>query len=34
MMMDNIFQEEIVQGWLKIYMDDLTMAFKDDKALH
>jgi reverse transcriptase-like protein len=34
MMMDNIFREEIAQGWLKIYMDDLIVGSEDDKAVH
>jgi reverse transcriptase-like protein len=34
MMMDNIFRDEITQGWLKIYMDDLIMASEDDEAVH
>jgi len=33
-MMDNIFQEEIAQGWLCIYMDDMIIATEDDEALH
>jgi hypothetical protein len=33
-MMDDIFQEEIVQGWLKIYMDDMIIATKDDEEDH
>jgi len=33
-MMDNIFQEEVAQGWLRIYMDDMIIATKDDKVLH
>jgi reverse transcriptase-like protein len=33
-MINNIFQEEIAQRWLKIYMDDLIIAFKEDKTLH
>jgi reverse transcriptase-like protein len=33
-MMDDIFQDEITQGWLKIYMDDLIIASKDDEAMH
>ena len=33
-MMDDIFHEEIVQGWLKIYMDDLIVASEDDEQLH
>jgi hypothetical protein len=33
-MMDNIFREEIAQGWLKIYMNDLIMASKDNEIIH
>jgi len=33
-MMDNIFQDEIAQGWLRIYMDDMIIATEDDKVLH
>ncbi len=33
-MMDNIFQEEIAQGWLHIYMDDTIIATNHDNALH
>jgi reverse transcriptase-like protein len=33
-MMDDIFREEIAQGWLKIYMDDLIIASEDDDAVH
>ena len=33
-MMDNIFQEEIVQGWLCIYMDNMIIATEDDEVLH
>jgi reverse transcriptase-like protein/integrase-like protein len=33
-MMDDIFQEEVTQGWLKIYMDDLIVASEDDKILY
>ena len=33
-MMDNIFYKEIAQGWLKIYMDDLIIASKDDKEIY
>jgi Reverse transcriptase (RNA-dependent DNA polymerase) len=33
-MMDDIFQEEITQGWLKIYMDDMIIATEDDDVLH
>jgi reverse transcriptase-like protein len=34
MMIDNIFREEITQGWLKIYMDDLIVASEDDKIIY
>ena len=34
MMMDNIFQEEVAQGWLCIYMDDMIIATEDDEVLH
>jgi reverse transcriptase-like protein len=33
-MMDDIFQDEIAQGWLKIYMDDLIVASKEDEVIH
>ncbi len=33
-MMDNIFCKEIAQGWLKIYMDDLIVASKDNEEVH
>jgi hypothetical protein len=33
-MMDNIFQEEIAQGWLQIYMDDAIIAIEDDETDH
>jgi len=33
-MMDNIFQEEVAQGWLRIYMDDMIIATEDDEVLH
>jgi len=33
-MMDNIFHEEIAQGWLKIYMDNLIVASEDDEEIH
>jgi Reverse transcriptase (RNA-dependent DNA polymerase) len=33
-MMDDIFQEEITQGWLKIYMDDMIITMEDDNVLH
>ena len=32
--MDDIFQEEIVQGWLHIYMDDMIITTEDDEILH
>jgi reverse transcriptase-like protein len=34
MIMDDIFREEIAQGWLKIYMDDLIMASEDNDTIH
>jgi reverse transcriptase-like protein len=34
MMMDNIFRDEIAQGWLKIYMDDLIIASEEDETVH
>jgi Reverse transcriptase (RNA-dependent DNA polymerase)/gag-polyprotein putative aspartyl protease len=33
-MMDEIFQEEIAQGWLRIYMDDAIITTEDDKMEH
>ncbi len=33
-MMDDIFQEEIAQGWLRIYMDDTIIATEDDEKEH
>ena len=33
-MMDDIFQEEVAQGWLRIYMDDMIIATEDDEILH
>jgi reverse transcriptase-like protein len=33
-MMDDIFCDEIAQGWLKIYMDDLIVTSEEDKAIH
>jgi hypothetical protein len=33
-MMDDIFQEEVAQGWLKIYMDDIIVATEDDDEEH
>ena len=32
--MDDIFQEEIAQGWLRIYMDDAIIATEDDEEEH
>ena len=31
MMMNDIFQEEIVEGWVVIYMDDILVFSKDKK---
>ena len=31
--MNNIFREEIAQGWVVIYMDDI-LVFSHDKDLH
>jgi len=33
-MMDDIFQEEIMQGWLRIYMDDAIIATEDNPTEH
>ena len=33
-MMDDIFQEEIAQGWLRIYMDDAIIATEDNPIEH
>jgi hypothetical protein len=33
-MMDDIFQEEVAQGWLRIYMDDAIIATRDDPQEH
>src|SRR6266446_3500660 len=33
-MMDDIFQEEIAQGWLRIYMDDAIIAIEDNPEEH
>jgi hypothetical protein len=33
-MMNHIFQEEIREGWLVVYMDDLLIATKDDTTFH
>jgi Reverse transcriptase (RNA-dependent DNA polymerase) len=34
MMMDDIFQPEIMEGWLRIYMDDFIIATKNDPHDH
>jgi Reverse transcriptase (RNA-dependent DNA polymerase) len=34
MMMDDIFQPEIIKGWLHIYMDDFVIATKNDPCNH
>ena len=33
-MMNTIFTEEIAEGWLIIYMDDILIATKDDQEFH
>lgn len=33
-MMDDIFQEEVTQGWLRIYMDDTIIATGEDEEQH
>ena len=33
-MMNDIFQEEIMQGWLRIYMDDAIIATSDNESEH
>ena len=33
-MMDDIFHEEIAQGWLRVYMDDVIIATEDDDKQH
>jgi hypothetical protein len=33
-MMDDIFQEEVAQGWLKIYIVDMIIAIEDDDEEH
>ena len=33
-MIDDIFHEEIVQGWLRVYMDDVIIAIENDETLH
>jgi len=32
--MDDIFQDEVAQGWLYIYMDDMIIATEDNEVLH
>jgi len=32
--MDDIFQDEIAQGWLCIYMDNMIIATEDNEVLH
>ena len=33
-MMNTIFTEEITEGWLVVYMDDILMATKDNIKFH
>jgi hypothetical protein len=33
-MMDDIFHEEIAQGWLRVYMDDIIIATEADDTTH
>jgi L-rhamnose mutarotase len=33
-MMDDIFWDEIMQEWLKIYMDNLIVTSEEDEAIH
>ena len=33
-MMNAIFTEEIAEGWLIVYMDDILVATKDDSEFH
>ena len=33
-MMDDIFHEEIAQGWLRVYIDNIIIATEDDDKLH
>jgi hypothetical protein len=33
-MMDNIFVEEVAQGWLKIYMDNAIIATENNLVEH
>ena len=34
MMMNTIFAEEIAEGWLIVYMDNILVATKDDQEFH
>ena len=33
-MMDDIFQSEVVQGWLQVYMDDILIATSGTREEH
>jgi hypothetical protein len=33
-MMDDIFHEEIAQGWLRVYMDDIIIATENNDTVH
>ena len=33
-MMNVIFAEEIAEGWLIVYMDDISIAMEDDREFH
>jgi len=33
-MIDDIFQDEVAQGWLRIYMDNMIIATEDDEVLY
>ena len=33
-MIDDIFQEEIAQGWLQIYIDDAIITTSNDEEEH
>jgi len=34
MMMNAIFEEELCEGWLNIYMDDMLITTDDNLAFH
>ena len=34
MMMNAIFTEEIAEGWLIVYMDDILVAMKENQEFH